>query len=219
MLGDRLSATLSSGDLRLAAAAVLLSPFVPLLFMGEEYGETAPFQYFVSHGDPALIEAVRRGRSTEFASFAWQGDVPDPQCETTFLRSKLDRRLQAKPDHRQLMDFYRKCLRLRSTLPALARVEKETLAVQGWEPESVLMAHGWTEGEDIVILLHFGLSAAELRLPLPAGRWRCELDSRHARWGGPDQESLRELVVEGAGTCRLPPRSAALWRWEHGGSA
>ena len=96
MLGDRLSATLSFEQQKLAAGAVLLSPFIPLLFMGEEYGETAPFQYFVSHSDPALIEAVRQGRREEFAAFAWQGEVPDPQDEATFRRSRLNRDLAGK---------------------------------------------------------------------------------------------------------------------------
>ena len=79
--GERLSALVDPGSLRLAAAILLLSPYVPLIFMGEEHGETNPFLYFVSHGDPALIEAVREGRRREFAAFVWTGDVPDPQAE------------------------------------------------------------------------------------------------------------------------------------------
>src|SRR5690606_30764198 len=84
MLGDRLTVRLSPEQNELAAAALLLSPFTPLLFMGEEYGETAPFPYFVSHTDEALAEAVRRGRSEEFASFRWAGEPPDPQAPETF---------------------------------------------------------------------------------------------------------------------------------------
>ena len=67
---------------------MLLSPFVPLLFMGDEYGETAPFQYFVSHSDPSLIEAVRKGRREEFAAFKWKGEPPDPQDEGTFSNGR-----------------------------------------------------------------------------------------------------------------------------------
>src|SRR5262249_23569043 len=77
--GERLTALTDFEGLKLAAGLVLLSPYVPLLFMGEEYGETSPFLYFVSHGDPALIDAVRRGRREEFKKFAWQGEPPDPQ--------------------------------------------------------------------------------------------------------------------------------------------
>jgi maltooligosyltrehalose trehalohydrolase len=73
--GERLSSLFDWESLKLAAGLVLLSPHIPLLFMGEEYNETAPFLYFVSHGDPALIEAVRRGRREEFARFTWEGEV------------------------------------------------------------------------------------------------------------------------------------------------
>ena len=75
-LGDRLSQSLSFAQLKLAAGTVLLSPYIPLLFMGEEYSERAPFEYFVSHGDPSLVEAVRQGRKDEFAKFGWPGDIP-----------------------------------------------------------------------------------------------------------------------------------------------
>ena len=90
MFGERLSQLVSLEALKLAASAVLLSPFIPLLFMGEEYGEVAPFQYFISHLDPQLVDAVRRGRREEFAAFAWQGEPPDPQDIATFQRAKLD---------------------------------------------------------------------------------------------------------------------------------
>ena len=76
--GERLSTLVPREALKVAAAACLLAPNIPLLFMGEEYGETAPFQYFTDHGDPALVEAVRKGRRAEFASFAWEGEVARP---------------------------------------------------------------------------------------------------------------------------------------------
>ena len=84
-MGDRLSSTLSLEKLKLAAGTVILSPCIPLFFMGEEYGETAPFLYFVSHNDETLIDAVRKGRQREFASFSWKGEPPDPQSEETFF--------------------------------------------------------------------------------------------------------------------------------------
>jgi maltooligosyltrehalose trehalohydrolase len=78
MLGERLSALTDLEGCKLAAATLLTAPFVPMLFMGEEHGETAPFQFFVSHADPALRDAVRTGRREEFAAFAWRGEAPDP---------------------------------------------------------------------------------------------------------------------------------------------
>lgn len=87
-LGDRLSTLLQPAQLRLAASLMLLSPHVPLLFMGEEYGETRPFPFFCDFGDPQLQDSVRRGRRAEFAGFVW-GDFPDPQSEATYLSAKL----------------------------------------------------------------------------------------------------------------------------------
>ena len=105
--GERLSTLVCPDALRLAAAILLLSPYVPLLFMGEEYGESAPFLYFVSHTDPALVEAVREGRRREFAAFAWSGEVPDPADESTFEQSKLVWARSEQPGHAELLMLHR----------------------------------------------------------------------------------------------------------------
>ena len=86
-MGERLITLAGFETAKLAAGAIILSPFLPLIFMGEEWGATAPFQYFVSHCDPGLIEAVRSGRKQEFANFTWAGEPPDPASEETFRRS------------------------------------------------------------------------------------------------------------------------------------
>jgi maltooligosyltrehalose trehalohydrolase len=113
-LGDRLSQIVDLDSLKLAAGILLLSPFTPLLFMGEEYGEIRPFQYFTSHGDPTLIEAVRTGRREEFAAFGWQEDVPDPQDEATFKRCVLDWDVRDKEPHRALLDLYKALIAIRN---------------------------------------------------------------------------------------------------------
>ncbi|NJK33979.1 MAG: malto-oligosyltrehalose trehalohydrolase [Oscillatoriales cyanobacterium SM2_2_1] len=97
MLGERLCHLVSFEKSKLAAATLLLSPGTPLLFMGEEYGETAPFLYFTSHSDPQLIANVRAGRQREFADFHWEGEPPDPQDPDTYQRSKLNWELQDRP--------------------------------------------------------------------------------------------------------------------------
>ncbi|HKN65778.1 MAG TPA: malto-oligosyltrehalose trehalohydrolase, partial [Gemmatimonadaceae bacterium] len=117
--GDRLSTLLAPDQLRLAAALLLLSPYVPLIFMGQEYGETNPFQYFVSHGDPELVKAVREGRRKEFESFGWGDDVPDPQSEETLRRSVLDRDRASRPEHAAVYQLYRDLLALRDEEPML----------------------------------------------------------------------------------------------------
>src|SRR5258708_16885313 len=108
--GERLSALVNVEALKLAAGVTLLSPFVPMLFMGEEYGETASFQYFTSHLDADLVEAVRRGRRDEFKEFGWEGFVPDPQDEATFRRSQLQHSVKVQEPHATLLRFYKELI-------------------------------------------------------------------------------------------------------------
>jgi len=118
--GDRTSHLLSPQYLRIAAALVLTAPFIPLLFQGEEWGASAPFQYFVDHDDPALAVAIRDGRRREFAAFGWQpDDVPDPQAVETYERSKLDWREAERTEHASLLDWYRRLITLRRTFHEL----------------------------------------------------------------------------------------------------
>jgi len=131
MHGDRLSKLVSYQQLRLAAAVIVLSPFLPMLFMGEEYGEPAPFQYFTSHSDADLIEAVRKGRREEFEEFAWIGEAPDPHDEETFRRSRLDWSLKTRDHHAELWELYRDLFRIRRETPALRSLDMakvETIA-------------------------------------------------------------------------------------------
>jgi maltooligosyltrehalose trehalohydrolase len=118
--GDRLPASLSPGRLRVAAAFLLTAPFVPLLFQGEEWGASSPFQYFTNHPDPALGAAVSAGRKREFAHFGWDpADVPDPQDRATFLASKLTWDEVATGDHAALLGWYRALVALRRREPDL----------------------------------------------------------------------------------------------------
>lgn len=117
--GERLSTLLSFEQLKVAASLYLLSPYVPMLFMGEEWGESNPFQYFVSHGDEELVDAVREGRRREFEAFGWGDDVPDPQDEETFRRSRLDWSRPEQSPHRELRTLYRDLLGLRARERAL----------------------------------------------------------------------------------------------------
>jgi maltooligosyltrehalose trehalohydrolase len=118
--GDRSSGLLSLGRLKIGAALVLTSPFIPMLFQGEEWGASSPFQYFTDHDDPALGEAVTCGRKEEFAAFGWDpADIPDPQSIETFNRSKLDWTELDAPGHREILEWHRALIRLRRSCPAL----------------------------------------------------------------------------------------------------
>jgi maltooligosyltrehalose trehalohydrolase len=119
--GDRAGALMSAGRLRIAAALLLTSPFTPMLFQGEEWGASTPFQYFTDHQDRELGQAVSQGRRSEFATFGWDPEqVPDPQAEQTWARSVLDWSEPGKPEHAELLDWHRELLALRRRIPALA---------------------------------------------------------------------------------------------------
>jgi maltooligosyltrehalose trehalohydrolase len=209
--GERLSWLVSFEALKLAAGMVLLSPSIPLLFMGEEYGEIAPFEYFVSHSDPGLIEAVRGGRREEVAAFGWQGAPSDPQDESTFLRAKLNRELQYGGDHQILLEFYRELIRLRKEYPALSTLKKEHLEVEGIDAERVLILRRWSETDEAVVVYHLGGDGRTFLLPLPAGRWEKALDSADERWQGPGERMIGELTSQGKVSLPLAPWSFVLF--------
>jgi maltooligosyltrehalose trehalohydrolase len=119
-LGERISHLVLAGQLKIGAAMVLTSPFVPMLFQGEEWGALTPFLYFTDHQEPGLGAAVKKGRQREFASFGWDTDkIPDPQGKGTFLRSKLDWSEIATAPHQELLDWYRSLIHLRRQIPEL----------------------------------------------------------------------------------------------------
>lgn len=186
--GDRLATILAPDQLRLAAALLLLSPYVPLLFMGEEYGETNPFQYFVSHGDPALVEAVRAGRRKEFESFGWGEDVPDPQAEDTFRRSMLDRARAGQPEHAAIFGLYRDLLALRDEEPML-KPDAAALSVSETAGCITLLrreiGHGDGRGGAVVAVFNCTAESRDTTLPdITAGQWTLRLTTDAAGYGG-----------------------------------
>src|SRR6185312_11044017 len=112
--------------LHVAAGLVLTAPFVPMLFQGEEWGASTPFQYFTDHHDPELAKAVSEGRKREFGGSGFAAsDVPDPQDEGTFLSSKLKWAERANGVHARLLAFYKALIRLRREHPSLAGARRD----------------------------------------------------------------------------------------------
>jgi maltooligosyltrehalose trehalohydrolase len=204
MLGERLSRHVPFEKLKLAAGMVFLSPFIPLLFMGEEYGETAPFQYFIDHSDPALVNAVREGRRREFAGFGWEAEPPDPKDEATFLRAKLNRSLQETGLSRILPDFYRELIRLRKETAALARLSKKHQDVVVDQGNKMLLVRRRAGSDKAFLIFCFGKPQTTVPMLLPAGRWKKILDSADQRWLGPG--SLVPEEIESNGQIELPVR-------------
>jgi maltooligosyltrehalose trehalohydrolase len=191
--GERLTSLVGPERQRLAAALVLLSPYVPLLFMGEEYGETAPFLYFIEHGDADLIEAVRAGRKREFDAIGKHEAQVDPQAEETFLRSKLDWSKREGEAGSRLMSLYCDLLALRRDEPALKPGDSET-HVQG--------AAEWFTALRVLPLRNdlydpvrsrralfcaFNLSDETMNIPVrpeAIGSWRLRLTTDAVAYGG-----------------------------------
>jgi maltooligosyltrehalose trehalohydrolase len=211
MQSERLSQLVSFEELKLAAGIVLLSPFIPLLFMGEEYGETAPFPYFISHSDPVLVEAVRRGRREELAAFQWQGELPAPQDEANFLNAKLDHNLRNEGHHHTLLEFYRELIRLRRETTALAHLSKDTLQVQGYEKARLLLIHRWGGNDEAIMVCNFTDEQASATPPIPAGHWCKQLDSASKQWLGNGSLVPEQLDSEEDVTITLSPKSFILF--------
>lgn len=186
--GERLSMLISFELQKLAAAALLLAPYVPLLFMGEEYAEDNPFFYFVSHGDRELIKAVQEGRKKEFENYKWDRDPPDPQSEETFNRSKLQWNKRNSGKHAIMLNWYRQLLLLRRTEPALMNPDKNDLqAFPLNERGFVLHRKSDDEIQHIVCIFNFANEQVNYELPSHCLAWTKLLDAREIQWTNPSQ--------------------------------
>ena len=165
---------------RLAAAAILLSPFTPMLFMGEEYGETAPFPYFIDHGDPDLIEAVRQGRRREFADAVGTGDVADPADPTTFASAVLDVTLTEREPHRSRLALYTELLRIRRGYPVLTdpAAQQHVSIVD----DAVFVVRSTPTATASLI---FNFAGAAVEHPAADPSDTIVADTADERWGGP----------------------------------
>lgn len=182
--GQRLAGMVSLAEQKLAAALLLCAPNLPLLFMGQEYGETAPFLYFTSHTDPELGEAVRRGRAEEFRSFEWEGEFDDPQAEETFLRSRLDWGLRDRQPQAGIRALYRDLLALRSERACLGNGRRDLMRVAcGAKERWLRIERGEPAGPGALCV--FNLERAPLRVPLVGNdrRWKLALFTGDCRYG------------------------------------
>jgi maltooligosyltrehalose trehalohydrolase len=188
--GERLSMLLQLPQLKAVAALTLLSPFVPLLFQGEEWGAQTPFLYFTDHENAELGRLVAEGRSREFSEFRWQGAVPNPQDIETFERSKLNWSELGEPSHAELCAWYRQLIHLRhEKLDASSRATGRSKAAVTFDAQA-----GWLKVICGEVLCVFNFTAAPQRLRLPRGEWDLALasDKQEARLAGevPAQATL-----------------------------
>ncbi|MEJ6981830.1 malto-oligosyltrehalose trehalohydrolase [Pedobacter sp. P351] len=204
MLGERTSSLMSFEMQKLLAGAVIFSPFIPLLFMAEEWSEPHPFQYFVSHTDLKLAEAVRKGRTEEFAAFHNKGQAPDPMAEETFDNSKLQWDLLGKEPHRTMFNYYRQLIALRKQQPALKHLNRNQLSVKHDEKNKTLILYRWFDSQKIMCLLNFSATEQPVEIQAQFSSWFKLIDSASPEWKGPkaspdEISSYRKL--------NLPPES------------
>ncbi|WP_420154720.1 malto-oligosyltrehalose trehalohydrolase [Siphonobacter sp.] len=209
MMGERTSQLVSFEMLKLLAGTVLCSPYLPLLFMGEEWAEENPFLYFVDHTDPKLSALVREGRRKEFAYFHnGDGEAPDPTIEETFQQSKLQWSLLEKEHHQTLFRYYQALIALRKAHPALKNLDRSQMEVVADEDRDLLIIRRWHEKQDVLILLNFSKQPQAVPVPEAKLAWHKRWDSADVRWNGP--LGAPEVILPDSGLT-IQPESILLY--------
>jgi len=212
--GERFNAVVGPEAYKLAAGTLFLSPYVPLLFMGEEYAEARPFQFFGDYGDPQLSEAVRKGRREEFAHLHADEQVADPIAPGTFEDCKLDWTSLDREPHRTVLRFYRRLIGLRKGLPALSHLHRVGMEMD--VSGSCIFLRRRSIGRDdvpageIAAIFNYGMEVARCALRTQEGKWELALDSADAEWGGPGSRAPRTARPEDH--LEIAPHSFVLYR-------
>ncbi|GAB3256343.1 malto-oligosyltrehalose trehalohydrolase [Larkinella harenae] len=181
--GERLSQLVDFERQKLGAAAVFLSPYVPMLFMGEEYADETPFFYFVDHSEESLIQAVKDGRKKEFAAFNADDDHLDPFDEKSFTDSIIQWEKRTEGKHRIMQEWHKKLIHLRRSEIALKNISKNDIRVTVLDQDGFVLHRQSTSGSNHVYCL-FNLSdnAISYTLPTWLSGWNKLLDSKEAQW-------------------------------------
>jgi maltooligosyltrehalose trehalohydrolase len=196
LLGDRLVSIAGFEAAKLAAGMILLSPYIPLLFMGEEYGETSPFLFFVDYSDNELKNAVRTGRKKEFADFQWDGEVPDPQSIETFDKSKINWQLRYSERGKKIVSFYRTLIQLRKKLPLFHSKANRQIEYLKSQNEKTLFIKKQNDVSEAGVIANFAAQQSAYNFPFENGAYLKILDSSDAAWGGLGS-LIPETAVEG----------------------
>jgi maltooligosyltrehalose trehalohydrolase len=181
--GERLVALAGVEAAKLAAALVIFSENTPLLFMGEEYGEVAPFLFFTDYSDKVLIDAVRTGRKKEFRQIGWKATGFDPQNQSSFLYSKMDWEKRFSDKGKAILGYYQNLFRLRKTL--LSNQIKASTESFFSEGEALLVLQRQIPNTTQVFIANFSRQDYKYKFPLEAGSFAKVLDSADTAWAGP----------------------------------
>lgn len=200
---DRLATTLDFHRLKLAASIVLLSGNIPLLFMGEEYGEIAPFHYFISHQDQKLIQNVREGRKREFQDFNGS-ELIDPQSEEIFKASKLNHRLKEQEPHNTLLRYYQRLIQIRLISGIYNHLNKANIKLTANDENKSMIVVRQEENRQGLLLFHFKAESVNINLT-SAFSGKKILDSHDAEWGGKGSLLPESIEEKQQLSLSLPP--------------
>ena len=209
--GDRLVRLVEPRRARLALGLTLLNPSLPLIFMGEEYGEEHPFLFFSDYQGRALAEAVRKGRRREFAAFRWDGAPTDPQAEETYLSSRLSPSASPGPARRQRRAYCRELLRIRWENGKAARDWPHARAGSVAEGDWLVVRFAPPRGGGLLVAA-LPRGQERVPVPLPPGHWRKRLDSEAPRWGGVGPVAPSEFDIPSPGGTLWSGGGLTFWR-------
>lgn len=212
MLGERLSNLVSFEALKLTAGAVFLSPYIPMLFMGEEYGEDSPFLYFISHTDADLVEAVRQGRKRDFSDFYSEGEFIDIFSKDALEKSKLKWEKRQEGKHKVLLELHQHLIQLRRTMPVLKNLDKQNIEASAVEEDKLIfLRRRDSMGNQIFCIMNFNQKDVTCQTS-PGGIWRKILDSADTKWMGEGSKMPEKLIH--AQEVTICPQSFALYELE-----
>jgi len=210
--GKRLSSLVSSGQHKLAAVLTLCSPFLPLLFMGEEYGETAPFLFFTSFEDSGLATAVREGRKRELGAHYSESDFADPQAASTFERSKLNWSKPGTSPHAEILRLQRDLISLRKQHPSLGNCRKDLTEIQFDErSKPFVMKRTDPSGSAALVVCNFSENPQHVQVPAEPKGWQLALWTGNPAYGGSPAPSPVRSIVGPDPQISLAPFEAAIY--------
>lgn len=212
MKGERSSHLVNFEMQKLLAGAVLISPYIPMLFMGEEWGASSPFLYFVSHTDSELIEAVRKGRKEEFKEFYAQGEAPDPQSEESFIRSKIPWPDADKEPHSTMLAYYKALIDFRKKHRNFLLRETGQFEVYCHESDKAI-GLSYNKNEALLLcILNFSISVKHLADYTPDEKLNTLFNSADPQWNG--KHPLPVELKKGM-PIQLPPESITIYSNQH----
>lgn len=177
----------------MAAALVILSPYIPMFFMGEEFASSSPFYFFVDFADEGLIEAVRKGRKREFKHSHHEGELPDPADLQTFFRSKLNFEEAESKRGKAIYQLYSYLTTLRRREPVLKEIDRERVECSEQSP-GLLYIRRWNENESLIMAANFNKEPAQLKLPDARGA-ELLLDTAAPEYEGPGKGEFSPSII------------------------